>query len=75
MSKSTLLSKKSGMLSKLYTFHSIGTFYSKNARHLTEKEKYLRQRQTYASRAQRNRSLFALYQKKIEDEQKKRLED
>ena len=35
---------------------------------MTEKERFLRQRQTYASRAQRNRSLFAIYQKKIEDE-------
>ena len=42
---------------------------------MTEKERFLRQRQTYASRAQRNRSLFAIYQKKIEDEEKKKNND
>ena len=62
---------KSGKLSKLFTFRSIGTYYSKGAKQLNDKERYLKQRQTYASRAQRNRSLYAIYQKKVELEERK----
>lgn len=56
------LLQKSGLLSKMFTFRSIATYHSKKAKNVvTEKQFYLKQRQTYASRAQRNRSLYAIY--------------
>ena len=61
-----------GALSKRFTFRSIGTYYSANAKiKVDEEERYMRQRLTNAARAQRNRSLYAIYQKKVNTKQRR----
>ena len=53
---------KSAVLSRVFTFHSVRTFLS-GTKPVDDNQK---QRQTFASRASRNRSLYALIQKQKE---------
>ena len=68
----SILHPKSDALTKMFSFGSVATYFSKNERFMTKEEEIIKKRVTYASRAQRNRSLYAIYKKLNEKKEKQK---